>query len=595
MKTVIFINDEIRELKKEYEFIFTPLLNNDVVFCNWNSDEDEEFKIFPELYNLILEDIDWRAIILFNNDLNTLNPYDKNQELIKISQFLGGIHPDREYNFIYDHGKRKIDEKIINKSKYLELKEKTFLSVKKPLEIIFITPTKNKHYLSKDAIDAFFQKKDYSPNSKFIIYPFSLSKKMDKLNWFKYFSCVLLLSIQLFDNNIFKSGGLYYATIHLDFDAISHSLNKYIKELEKRKKEVDIQIENLNKVDKFSVDEIFNESVDNDIPVSPVDIKINWSFLDYLKLNKFNWESSVRLIKNKINNIYDQKMPFLQNSNAIVRERLKNLKTDYKLDKKSEKEMQTRMDEIIQDMYQHYTVKCIPKEEMFYAINLEDNKCKCANKTKIEKRHLLVVGFIYIVSVLASFFNVFYEALFFIKDTIVITFILLVVLFINISMIYSYIIKNYIDISKYIKRFVDLVDLIAKTFIDEFNNYNNFQDNLLNYIKGQKILEYNKTNDHETENNYILNELLTEKKLLEEYIDYYCLLDQMINLKNNESCFNIDITESIDMSHVFERIKLNEYSEILLNNRYTLFSPYDYISDLIIKEHEGDEDDRVII
>ena len=76
MKTVIFINDEIRELKKEYEFIFTPLLNNDVVFCNWNSDEDEEFKIFPELYNLILEDIDWRAIILFNNDLNTLNPYD---------------------------------------------------------------------------------------------------------------------------------------------------------------------------------------------------------------------------------------------------------------------------------------------------------------------------------------------------------------------------------------------------------------------------------------------------------------------------------------------------------------------------------------
>ena len=69
----------------------------------------------------------------------------------------------------------------------------------------------------------------------------------------------------------------------------------------------------------------------------------------------------------------------------------------------------------------------------------------------------------------------------------------------------------------------------------------------------------------------------------------------MINLKNNESCFNIDITESIDMSHVFERIKLNEYSEILLNNRYTLFSPYDYISDLIIKEHEGDEDDRVII
>ncbi|WP_285947390.1 hypothetical protein, partial [Thomasclavelia cocleata] len=169
------------------------------------------------------------------------------------------------------------------------------------------------------------------------------------------------------------------------------------------------------------------------------------------------------------------------------------------------------------------------------------------------------------------------------------------VLFINISMIYSYIIKNYIDISKYIKRFVDLVDLIAKTFIDEFNNYNNFQDNLLNYIKGQKILEYNKTNDHETENNYILNELLTEKKLLEEYIDYYCLLDQMINLKNNESCFNIDITESIDMSHVFERIKLNEYSEILLNNRYTLFSPYDYISDLIIKEHEGDEDDRVII
>lgn len=594
MKTIIFINDKVREVKREYEFIFTPFLYKNIAFCEWDPQGENEFQIFPNLYNLINEDEDWKAIILSNNDLNLSNPYDQNSELIKISHILGKIYSDKSYDFINNHGKRKIRERIIDKNKDNELKKASFLSVKRPLEVIFVTPTKNKHYLVNDIIGNFSKRNRYSPNSKFIIYPFSLAKKKDKLNWFMYFSFVLLLSIQLINNDVLKREKLYYAQLHLDIEIINDYLKKNINNLEIDKRKLEKKIKNLNQNVELSIDEILNEKITNNIPVSSYDFSIDWSFYEYMKLDKLSWNNKVIKIKKKIDDVYEQKKPFLEDSNELLRKQMKNLKIDYKLDRKKKNELQKKIDEIIQNMYQKEKFKCIPKEEMFFAIDLSDSECKKIIKTKIEKKHFLFISFVYIITVLISFINVIFEAMFFVDSTLLLILILTFLLSLHIAVLVIYIVKNYFKISKYIKKFIFLLKKISQVLINEFTNYNHFQENLLNYIKGKRILDYNNDKVYLTKNNSSLKVLIDEKNMLQEQINYYKSLGKIFDL--NDECFIEDTFVSLNQIFNFEIIKRDEYKKILFNDIYTLFSPYDYIKSLTIKEYKGDEDnDRIII
>ena len=77
MFTVIFAEKETIKLFEETKMFFGPLLNNEkVAFCEWHKYADTLDLMVPQLYDLIEYKSEWRAVILYDEDRNRLNPFD---------------------------------------------------------------------------------------------------------------------------------------------------------------------------------------------------------------------------------------------------------------------------------------------------------------------------------------------------------------------------------------------------------------------------------------------------------------------------------------------------------------------------------------
>ncbi|MDY5948982.1 MAG: hypothetical protein SPJ42_07085 [Oscillospiraceae bacterium] len=77
MFTVIFAEKETIKLFEETKMFFGPLYDSEkVAFCEWDKDAEDFDTMVPELYDLIEYQSEWRALILYDDGYEKLNPFD---------------------------------------------------------------------------------------------------------------------------------------------------------------------------------------------------------------------------------------------------------------------------------------------------------------------------------------------------------------------------------------------------------------------------------------------------------------------------------------------------------------------------------------
>ncbi len=77
MFTVIFAEKETIKLFEETKMFFGPLYNSEqVVFCEWDKEAKDFDTMVPDLYDLIEYQTEWRALILYDDGFEKLNPFD---------------------------------------------------------------------------------------------------------------------------------------------------------------------------------------------------------------------------------------------------------------------------------------------------------------------------------------------------------------------------------------------------------------------------------------------------------------------------------------------------------------------------------------
>lgn len=77
MFTVIIAEQEILDMFEEFRMFLNPLLNNkDIAFCAWKRNESSLEKMLPDIYEKVSFQKEWRAVIVNNDLINSLNPFD---------------------------------------------------------------------------------------------------------------------------------------------------------------------------------------------------------------------------------------------------------------------------------------------------------------------------------------------------------------------------------------------------------------------------------------------------------------------------------------------------------------------------------------
>ncbi|MBO5065456.1 MAG: hypothetical protein J6D06_05005 [Clostridia bacterium] len=77
MFTVIFAEKETIKLFEETKMFFGPLLDSkNIAFCEWNKYADTFDEMVPDIYDIVEFQKEWRAIVLDNNNIEKINPFD---------------------------------------------------------------------------------------------------------------------------------------------------------------------------------------------------------------------------------------------------------------------------------------------------------------------------------------------------------------------------------------------------------------------------------------------------------------------------------------------------------------------------------------
>lgn len=78
MFTVIIAEKGIVEMYKKFHMFLAPLDSRDVVFCEWNREGESLEEMLPKLYDTIALRSEWRAIIVNEDGLQKINPFNYN-------------------------------------------------------------------------------------------------------------------------------------------------------------------------------------------------------------------------------------------------------------------------------------------------------------------------------------------------------------------------------------------------------------------------------------------------------------------------------------------------------------------------------------
>ena len=101
MFTVIFAEKETIKLFEETKMFFGPLYNLDkVAFCEWDKAAEDFDSMVPDLYDIIEYRDEWRALILYEDGLKQLNPFD-------YTNYSESFYSDEIRNWEYLNSRRK--------------------------------------------------------------------------------------------------------------------------------------------------------------------------------------------------------------------------------------------------------------------------------------------------------------------------------------------------------------------------------------------------------------------------------------------------------------------------------------------------------
>lgn len=104
MFTVIFAEKENIKLFEETKMFFGPLYNSkQIAFCEWHKDEVDFDSMVPGLYSLIEHKSEWRAIILYDDCKEKLNPFD-------YTDYSEPFFDEKNKNF--DYYKERFDKRV---------------------------------------------------------------------------------------------------------------------------------------------------------------------------------------------------------------------------------------------------------------------------------------------------------------------------------------------------------------------------------------------------------------------------------------------------------------------------------------------------
>ena len=76
MFTVIIAEKNIIEMLHKFNMFLAPLLNYEIAFCEWHRNGKTLDEMLPDLYDIIALKDKWRAIIVNQDGLNKINPFD---------------------------------------------------------------------------------------------------------------------------------------------------------------------------------------------------------------------------------------------------------------------------------------------------------------------------------------------------------------------------------------------------------------------------------------------------------------------------------------------------------------------------------------
>ena len=79
MFTVIIAEKRIIDLYEEFNPFLKPLLSDEIVFCQWNRDGKSIEQMLPDIYKIIEFHKKWRAVIVNQDGLSQVNPFDFTQ------------------------------------------------------------------------------------------------------------------------------------------------------------------------------------------------------------------------------------------------------------------------------------------------------------------------------------------------------------------------------------------------------------------------------------------------------------------------------------------------------------------------------------
>ena len=76
MLTVIFATKEWIGVFEKFKTFLRPLCSKDIVFCPWNREGKTVSEMVPDLYKIIAFHHEWRAIVVNEDGLDSINPFD---------------------------------------------------------------------------------------------------------------------------------------------------------------------------------------------------------------------------------------------------------------------------------------------------------------------------------------------------------------------------------------------------------------------------------------------------------------------------------------------------------------------------------------
>lgn len=264
MFTVILYDPEMQKFLKEYMSFIQPFAKrNDFALCRWNPAGVTINEAIPELYDIVGERKEWRAIVLHHHFCDAgKNPYDvfegsesadevEKNNLIRLTHMLSTVphrvkieqnEEDVKENSYKFNKKVSYEAVQDDKGYYDEEGAKYYLECYRPIQITLLTTRKvvdGKNYFSQNTGNAnekheslFWDRNDYPSNVRFVVYDLhARGNIISKKDIFEMVNAILVLAVN--DMYVLKLEAykFYKMSVEIDKSIVEKMLEAFMNDM----------------------------------------------------------------------------------------------------------------------------------------------------------------------------------------------------------------------------------------------------------------------------------------------------------------------------------------------------------------------------